>query len=342
MRDSRPQQTSWSRYDHCGVSSASHQAACLARSKAADEVLPALMRYTRPLSVCSETRLRPSFFRTTPARKARPEGSWHLVSVAGQAVVAPAGVCSIAMMRSCCVPGRATRFDDAGAGRLRDLDLLDFREAEWVAALGFDLGLVMGSSEVCATPSVAPPQPRLGKSPAGQDPEARLSRPPSRHSNAPIKPQSQSIVSKIVAHWSRFSEVFVAPVRTKVRPQLGEKRNSLLGASTSVSNPISSMAHVEGSGMPGGISRRYGLPNPFSNWPQRRNHLAASPVQIPEPLATNLRDQNAESQGSERDAAALPGARVHLRDGCHPACIALAAARQSRPGHRARRAARIL
>jgi hypothetical protein len=24
-------------------------------------------------------------------------------------------------------------------------------------------------------------------------------------------------------------------------------------------------------------------PNPFSNWPQRRNHLAASPVQIPEP-----------------------------------------------------------
>jgi len=25
-------------------------------------------------------------------------------------------------------------------------------------------------------------------------------------------------VSKIVAHWSRFSEVFVAPVRTKVRP----------------------------------------------------------------------------------------------------------------------------
>src|SRR5258706_1096217 len=81
-----------------------------------------------------------------------------------------AGVCSIAMMRSCFVPGRATGFDDAGAGRLRDLDLLDFREAEWVAALGLDLGLVMGSSEVCATPSVAPPQPRLGKSPGTAGP----------------------------------------------------------------------------------------------------------------------------------------------------------------------------
>src|SRR5258708_3370133 len=36
--------------------------------------------------------------------------------------------------------------------------------------------------------------------PAGPDPEARLSR-PSHHSNAPIKPESQSIVSKIVAHF---------------------------------------------------------------------------------------------------------------------------------------------
>jgi hypothetical protein len=34
--------------------------------------------------------------------------------------------------------------------------------------------------------------------PAGQDPEAHLSR-PSHHSNAPIKPEGQSILSKIVA-----------------------------------------------------------------------------------------------------------------------------------------------
>jgi hypothetical protein len=35
----------------------------------------------------------------------------------------------------------------------------------------------MGSSEVCATPSAAPPQPRPGKRQAGPDPEAGPSRP---------------------------------------------------------------------------------------------------------------------------------------------------------------------
>src|SRR5229473_6441008 len=58
----------------------------------------------------------------------------------------------------------------------------------------------MGSSEVHATPSVALPQPRPGKRPAGQDPEAGPAA-PSHHSNAPNKPESQSILSKIVAHW---------------------------------------------------------------------------------------------------------------------------------------------
>jgi hypothetical protein len=66
-------------------------------------------------------------------------------------------------MRACLVAGRAADFDDAGVGRLRDLDLLDFGEAERVAALAIDLGLVMGSSEVHATPSAAPPQPRPGQ-----------------------------------------------------------------------------------------------------------------------------------------------------------------------------------
>jgi hypothetical protein len=35
-------------------------------------------------------------------------------------------------------------------------------------AFDLDLALVMGSSEVRAAPSAAPPQPRLGKRPAGQ------------------------------------------------------------------------------------------------------------------------------------------------------------------------------
>src|SRR3984893_3684743 len=139
----------WSTHDHCDVSSASHQAACLHRSAEAGEALPSLMRYTRPLSVCSETRLRLSFLRTTPARKPRTECCCHSVAMAIDAIVAPTGVRSIAMMRSCLVPGRAACLDDAGAGRLLDLDLLDFREAERLAVLVVDLGLFIGSSEVC-------------------------------------------------------------------------------------------------------------------------------------------------------------------------------------------------
>src|SRR5258707_7928764 len=42
--------------------------------------------------------------------------------------------------------------------------------------------------------------PARANHPAGQDPGARLSR-PSHHSNAPIKTESQSILSKIIAHF---------------------------------------------------------------------------------------------------------------------------------------------
>ena len=47
-------------------------------------------------------------------------------------------------MRACLVAGRVVVFENEGADRVQDLDLLVFREAERVAALGFDLGLVMG------------------------------------------------------------------------------------------------------------------------------------------------------------------------------------------------------
>ena len=46
--------------------------------------------------------------------------------------------------------------------RLRDAGLAVFRAVERVAAFGLVLGLVMGSSEVYAAPSAAPPQPRPG------------------------------------------------------------------------------------------------------------------------------------------------------------------------------------
>ena len=94
------------------------------------------------------------------------------------AIVVPAGVRSIAMIRACLVSGRIAVFEDDGANRMRVLDLLVDREVERAAAFGLDLGLVMGSSEVRATPSAAPPQPRRANHPAGRDPMGRLGRTP--------------------------------------------------------------------------------------------------------------------------------------------------------------------
>jgi hypothetical protein len=104
------------------------------------------------------------------------------------------------MARACLVSGRDAGLDAVGADRLRDAGLPAFRTVERFAAFGFDWGLVMGSSEVCATPSVAPPQPRPAKSrPAGQDPEAGCSR-LSHHSNALFGLECQSILSNKIAH----------------------------------------------------------------------------------------------------------------------------------------------
>src|SRR5260370_4036497 len=95
-------------------------------------------------------------------------------------IVAPAGVRSIAMMGACLVLGRVGDLDAASTDCRRDL------------------GLVMGSSEVHAAPSAAPPQPPGQNTRQGQIPR-RAPVAPSHHSNAPIRQESQSILSKIVA-----------------------------------------------------------------------------------------------------------------------------------------------
>jgi len=112
------------------------------------------------------------------------------------AIVVPAGIRSIARMRACLVSGRIAVFEDEGASRVRDLDLLVDREVERAAAFSFDLGLVMGSSEVRATPSAAPPQPRPGKTPGRARPRSRPQPFQAANSNAPIKDESQSFLNK--------------------------------------------------------------------------------------------------------------------------------------------------
>ena len=114
------------------------------------------------------------------------------------AIVAPAGVRSIARMRACLVSGRVEVFGDECADRERGLDLRVVRAAERVVALAFDLDLVMGSSEVVRRHpphhlSPARAKPRQGKTPK------RAFATSSHNSNAPIEPVSQSNLSKIVA-----------------------------------------------------------------------------------------------------------------------------------------------
>lgn len=105
-------------------------------------------------------------------------------------------------MRARFVSGRAAGLDDAGAGRFRGAALEGFRAVERVAAAGLDLGFVMGSSEVlCGTfrrTTSAPPEQNTRQ---GRTLRLVRSRPQVPHSNAPFGPESQSILSKIVAAW---------------------------------------------------------------------------------------------------------------------------------------------
>src|ERR1700732_4821709 len=88
------------------------------------------------------------------------------------AIVAPAGVRSIARMRACLVSGRVEIFGDECADRERGLDLLVVRAAARVGAfvLDFNLDFVMRSSEVMRRHpphhlSPARVKPRQGKTP---------------------------------------------------------------------------------------------------------------------------------------------------------------------------------
>jgi hypothetical protein len=103
-------------------------------------------------------------------------------------------------MRACLVSGRAEAFGDECADRERGLDLLVVRAAERVEALDldFDLDFVMRSSEVMQRHPSHHLSPARANARQGKIPK-RASAAPSHHSNAPNKPKSQSILSKIVA-----------------------------------------------------------------------------------------------------------------------------------------------
>src|SRR3990172_8979661 len=65
----------------------------------------------RPRSPAADSRLRPSFFRTVPARKPRTECDCQPVARIIESMVAPAGPRSIAITRACLVSGRCWLLD---------------------------------------------------------------------------------------------------------------------------------------------------------------------------------------------------------------------------------------
>jgi len=173
------------------------------------------MRYTRPLSVCSETRLSWSFLRTTPARKPRTECCCQSVTFMSAAIVAPVGARSIAMMRACLVSG-PTDLDAERADRLRDPGRAVVR-VERVAVFGLDLGLAIGGPLMLAR-RFSPHQlsPARQKHRQGRTPKRAVAA-SSHHSNALIKPESQSILSNIIAHTLQFLGLFARILEDSAR-----------------------------------------------------------------------------------------------------------------------------
>jgi hypothetical protein len=114
----------------------------------------------------SDTKLRPSFLRTTPARKPRTECCCQPVAAMMAAIVVPARSCSIATICALLLPARvlasAPEAVSTGTGRFDDLRLAVFTGRKWVAVLSLDFVLVMGPSQglrdaVCRT-TLAPPR----------------------------------------------------------------------------------------------------------------------------------------------------------------------------------------
>jgi hypothetical protein len=201
----------WSWHQCCDACPALHHAACLTRSAGVS-----VMRWTRPFSPGSDTRLRPSFLRTTPARKPRTECCCHSVAFIIAAIVAPPGARKSVSTLACFefVRERWVDFDevrhaprDAGVAVARErgdtargADLAGRRER---VPVRFDFDLLMGSSVVLRDAirrtTSSPDSDHLA---AGLIPSQRAG--PSVHSNARFPPECQSIRSNKIAHRAKF------------------------------------------------------------------------------------------------------------------------------------------
>src|SRR5262245_62332738 len=83
---------------------------------AAPDAVRSVIRWRRPSSVAADTRLKPSFLRTTPARKPRTECCCHPVACIMATMLTPLGARSIARMRPCLGSVRSVCFAEDGCG----------------------------------------------------------------------------------------------------------------------------------------------------------------------------------------------------------------------------------
>ena len=164
--------------------------------------------------------------RTMPARNPRTECCCQSVAVTRDAIVTPAGVFSIAMMRTCLVLDCAAGFDDAGAGRLRDAGLPVFRGGCAGRSLRprFGLGheILRGKCGVNRRTTSAPPGQNH---PAGRGPEARLSRPksPQQRSDQARKPANSEQDSCSLVQQRVVSKEPLALIRRLGRRVIGRR-----------------------------------------------------------------------------------------------------------------------
>src|SRR5215467_10804602 len=157
---------------------------------------PAATRYMRSPSAFSDVSVKPSFLRTTPAKKPRTECCCHPVAFMIAAIVVPLGCLSSPTTVSCLVSPRveaeATFSSFAG---------FFARSASAIFVLSGVVRCDISEFLPVATAQApSPPKPRTGQKPAGQDPQARMMSRRGGLSSALFADECQSLCDNLLAN----------------------------------------------------------------------------------------------------------------------------------------------
>src|SRR5262249_444479 len=140
--------------------------------------------------VFSDSRVSPSFLRTTPAKKPRTECCCQPVAFMMAAIVVPSGLLSSAMTASCLV------FEPALGLRplLLPVPFLTGPLTREVLRIFAELRDMLGSFRLQRHLAPSPPKPRNGRMAGGVDPRTGNNPCPGPHSSAPLASECQSFL----------------------------------------------------------------------------------------------------------------------------------------------------